>query len=65
VVVVHHDLQTVPEYFEHVLLLNGRVVAAGPVHEVFTPDNLRRTYGGRLTLLDDAATALAQRSVRA
>jgi manganese/zinc/iron transport system ATP- binding protein len=65
VIVVHHDLQTVPEYFEHVLLLNGRVVAAGPVREVFTPDNLRRTYGGRLTLLDDAATALAQASLRA
>jgi manganese/zinc/iron transport system ATP- binding protein len=65
VVVVHHDLQTVPEYFEHVLLLNGRVVAAGPVDETFTPDHLRRTYGGRLTLLDDAATALAQRSLRA
>ncbi len=31
VVVVHHDLQTVPDYFDHVLLLNGRVVAAGPV----------------------------------
>jgi manganese/zinc/iron transport system ATP- binding protein len=65
VVVVHHDLQTVPEYFEHVLLLNGRVIAAGPVDEAFTPDNLRRTYGGRLTLLEDAATALAQRSLRA
>jgi manganese/zinc/iron transport system ATP- binding protein len=65
VVAVHHDLQTVPEYFEHVLLLNGRVIAAGPMDEAFTPDNLRRTYGGRLTLLDDAATALAQRSLRA
>jgi manganese/zinc/iron transport system ATP- binding protein len=65
VIVVHHDLQTVPEYFEHVLLLNGRVVAAGPVRAAFTPDNLRRTYGGRLTLLDDAATALAQRSLSA
>jgi manganese/zinc/iron transport system ATP- binding protein len=65
VVAVHHDLQTVPEYFEHVLLLNGRVVATGPVREVFTPDNLRRTYGGRLTLLDDAATALARRSLSA
>ncbi|HLT02629.1 MAG TPA: metal ABC transporter ATP-binding protein [Geminicoccaceae bacterium] len=65
VVVVHHDLQTVPEYFEHVLLLNGRVIAAGPVAEAFTPDNLRRTYGGRLTLLDDVATALARRSLSA
>ena len=65
VIAVHHDLQTVPEYFEHVLLLNGRVVAAGPVAEAFTPDNLRRTYGGRLTLLDDAAAALARRAVGA
>jgi manganese/zinc/iron transport system ATP- binding protein len=65
VVVVHHDLQTVPEYFEHVLLLNGRVVAAGPVGAAFTPDNLRRTYGGRLSLLDDAATALARGPLRA
>jgi manganese/zinc/iron transport system ATP- binding protein len=65
VVVVHHDLQTVPEYFEHVLLLNGRVVAAGPVGAAFTPDNLRRTYGRRLSLLDDAATALARGSLRA
>ena len=65
VVVVHHDLQTVPEYFDHVLLLNGRVVACGPVDEVFTPAHLRATYGGRLTLLDDAASALAQRSIGA
>lgn len=49
--VVHHDLQTVPEYFDHVLLLNMRLVAAGPTSEVFTPDNLRATYGGQLALL--------------
>ena len=65
VIAVHHDLQTVPEYFDHVLLLNGRVIAAGPMTEAFTPDNLRRTYGGRLTLLDDAAAALARRAVGA
>jgi manganese/zinc/iron transport system ATP- binding protein len=58
VVCVHHDLQTVSEYFDHVLLLNMRVVAAGPVSEAFTTDNLRRTYGGRLALLDEAAQAL-------
>ncbi len=58
VVVVHHDLQTVPEYFDHVVLLNMRIVAAGPTDEVFTHDNLRATYGGRLTLLEQAATAL-------
>ena len=58
IIVVHHDLQSVPDYFDHVLLLNGRVVAAGPVAQAFTTENLRRTYGGRLTLLEDAATAL-------
>jgi manganese/zinc/iron transport system ATP- binding protein len=58
VIVVHHDLQTVPEYFDHLLLLNMRVVAQGPTHDVFTPENLRRTYGGRLTLLDRAAEAI-------
>jgi manganese/zinc/iron transport system ATP- binding protein len=59
--VVHHDLATVPEYFDHVMLLNGRIVAAGPTHEVFTPENLRATYGGKLTLLEQAGEALARR----
>jgi manganese/zinc/iron transport system ATP- binding protein len=48
VVAVHHALQTVPEYFDWVLLLNIRRIAAGPVAEVFTAENLRITYGGRL-----------------
>jgi manganese/zinc/iron transport system ATP- binding protein len=60
VIVVHHDLQTVPRYFDHLVMLNMRVVASGPTAEVFTPDNLIRTYGGRLTLLDEALGALAR-----
>jgi manganese/zinc/iron transport system ATP- binding protein len=56
--VVHHDLQTVPEYFDHVILINMRVVAAGPTDQVFTRDNLQKTYGGRLTLLDEAGEAM-------
>ena len=47
VVAVHHDLQTVPEYFDQVTLLNVRRIASGPVEECFTEENLRRTYGGR------------------
>jgi len=58
VLVVHHDLQTVPQYFDHVLLLNMRVVAFGPTADVFTSENLRNTYGGRLTLLEQAGEAL-------
>ena len=61
-VVVHHDLQTVPEYFDHVLLLNTRVVAFGPTEEVFTPEHIEATYGGKLTLLEQASEALARRS---
>jgi manganese/zinc/iron transport system ATP- binding protein len=57
--VVHHDLQTVPDYFDHVILLNMRIVAAGPTEDVFTKENLHKTYGGRLTLLDEAAQAMA------
>ena len=60
VIVVHHDLQTVSEYFDDVILLNMRVVASGSVAEVFTPDNLHKTYGGRLTLLSEAAEAVAR-----
>lgn len=52
VVVVHHDLETVPEYFERVVLLNVRLIASGPVSEAFTPENLQRAYGGRIAFID-------------
>ncbi len=51
VVVVHHDLQTVTQYFDWMLILNVRVIAQGPVNEVYTPDNLRSAYGGQIALL--------------
>ncbi|MCK5391217.1 MAG: ATP-binding cassette domain-containing protein, partial [Deltaproteobacteria bacterium] len=51
VVVVHHDLQTVPEYFDWTALLNVRLITSGPVQEVFTEENLRLTYGGRVPIL--------------
>lgn len=61
VFVVHHDLQTVPDYFDHVLLLNMRIVAVGRIEDVWTEENLRKTYGGKLTLLTKAAEAIANR----
>jgi len=61
VLVVHHDLQTVRHYFDQVLLLNMRVVAAGPTEEVFHEENLQKTYGGKLTLLSEAAEAFSRR----
>ena len=53
VVAVHHDLQTVTEYFDWVTLLNVRRIAGGPVKEIFTNENLRRTYGGKLSFLEE------------
>lgn len=60
VICVHHDLQTVAEYFDHVMLMNMRLVASGQVRDVFTNENLQRTYGGRLTLLAEASEAVAR-----
>ena len=57
VVVVHHDLQSVPEYFDWVLLLNVRRIALGPVSEVFTDENLRLAYGGKLPFVSAPAPA--------
>jgi manganese/zinc/iron transport system ATP- binding protein len=55
VIVVHHDLQSVTQYFDWVILLNTRLVASGPTNATFTQQNLHETYGGKLTLLDDVA----------
>jgi manganese/zinc/iron transport system ATP- binding protein len=59
ILVVHHDLRTVPKYYDYVVLLNLRLVASGPLEAAFTPDNLRKTYGGRLAILDAAGDAIA------
>ncbi|MEM1013066.1 MAG: ABC transporter ATP-binding protein [Planctomycetota bacterium] len=60
VLVVHHDLQTVEEYFDHIILMNMRIVAHGPTATTFTRENLQKTYGGKLTLLSDAAEAIVK-----
>lgn len=64
VFVVHHDLQTVRHYFDELIMLNMRIVARGPTEDVFTQENLKKTYGGKLTLLDEAAQALAEAARR-
>ncbi|MDX1995924.1 MAG: metal ABC transporter ATP-binding protein [bacterium] len=52
VIVVHHDLQTVLDYFDWVALLNVELIASGPAQTIFTEENLRRTYGGRIATLN-------------
>lgn len=51
VLVVHHDLGTVQDYFDWIMLLNEQLIDFGPTESTFTPDKLQKTYGGRLTML--------------
>ncbi|MFM8707476.1 MAG: metal ABC transporter ATP-binding protein [Planctomycetia bacterium] len=61
VVVVHHDLRTAASWFDRVALVAMRLVAAGPPADVLIPDNLERTYSGRLELLDELGRAVETR----
>ncbi len=59
--VVHHDLHTAQDYFEHMVLLNTRLVAEGPTEEIFNEKILTETYGGTLTTLSKVANVLKEK----
>ncbi|MCX2744253.1 metal ABC transporter ATP-binding protein [Mangrovivirga sp. M17] len=60
VIVVHHDLQTVMDFFDWVMMLNQRLVACGKTQDVFIEKNLNDTYGGKLTLLNEVGQILSK-----
>lgn len=62
VIVVHHDLQSVTQYFNWMIMLNTRLIACGPTEKIFTQENLQETYGGKLTLMSDVANLLRRES---
>ncbi len=49
--VVHHDLSKVDDYFDQVILLNRRIIAAGPVASTFIPENIKKAYGSQSAIL--------------
>jgi ABC-type Mn2+/Zn2+ transport system ATPase subunit len=51
ILVVHHDLSTVADYFNKVILLNQRLIAFGDTEDVFTEENIAKAYGAQLTIL--------------
>ncbi len=57
ILVVHHDLATVPEYFEQVIMLNQRLIAYGDTSIVFNSGNISKTYASQLKILQDIALA--------
>lgn len=52
VVCVHHDLESASDYFDYAVLLNVHLTASGPMREVFTAENLTKTYGGNLNVIN-------------
>jgi manganese/iron transport system ATP-binding protein len=48
ILVSTHNLGSVPEFCDHVVLVNRTVLASGPLEDVFTEDNLNRAFGGVL-----------------
>ncbi|MCB1112556.1 MAG: ABC transporter ATP-binding protein [Chlamydiales bacterium] len=62
ILIVHHNLNTVVDYFDWVVLLNMRLVACGPRDEVFTPENLNIAYGKSHALFDEAVRLSQKKS---
>ncbi|MEL6358735.1 MAG: hypothetical protein AAFQ01_02230 [Bacteroidota bacterium] len=58
IILVHHDLQSAPDYFDWTVLLNMRVVAAGPTPAILTHELLQETYGSKLTVLSQVSNLL-------
>ena len=61
VVIVHHDLHTVREYFDWIVLLNTSLIACDSVENALNEENLRRAYGGKLTILSHVSDMLQTR----
>ncbi len=57
--IVHHDLVTAGKYFDWAILLNTRLVACGPMHKVFTAENLYLTYGRNLAIVEEVVKILS------
>lgn len=51
ILIVHHDLGKVKDYFDKLILINQTLIAYGNTDDVFTADIIQKTYGGRLTIL--------------
>ena len=58
--IVFHSLQLVKQHFDWLLLLNRRLVAAGPIQDVFSQENMARTYGSELPLLSEISERLGK-----
>lgn len=63
ILVVHHDLQSAYLYFDWIILLNTQLIASGPKEEIFVPEYLQKTYGGKIDLLTKVGEMLGELQV--
>lgn len=64
VVCVHHDLETIRDFFDYAVLMNMRVVIQGDIETVMTRENLAIAYGGKHHLLDRVAREIREEELR-
>ena len=51
ILVIHHDHSNVEAYFDHIILINQRLIASGQTKTTFTPANIDATYRAQLPIL--------------
>ncbi len=61
IIIVHHDIQTVSNYFDYIVMLNTRLIAYGPTDEVLTEENLQATYGGQLNIISKIQSIIKEK----
>lgn len=61
IIIVHHDIQTVSNYFDYIVMLNSRLIAHGPTNEVLTEENLQATYGGQLNIISKIQSIIKEK----
>lgn len=62
IVIVHHELNHVRHLFDHVIMINKRLIAHGTVQDTFTSDTIQRTYGCEIDIFSHATTKSIQRN---
>ena len=60
ILIIHHDLTVIEEYFDWALLLNTRFIACGPSQTAANQENLKRAFGKGQSLFDEATNSLAK-----
>lgn len=54
IMIVHHDMNTVEDYFDQLLMINRQLIASGPTKKVWNQANLSQTFGRYFLMKEEA-----------